>query len=132
MSDKGSTEDEYASYNGMNRPALAMGIPLMPLLFGGFLIVFGGFLGLMLIGGYGLIFPVIVGLVLFIIRLICEDDPNAMKIISWRLKGSCLRLGQKHDVLILTSGDEKKKVSHAKRFFKKVSSNGATDTSVSV
>ncbi|ENG8827712.1 VirB3 family type IV secretion system protein [Salmonella enterica] len=126
------SDDEYASYNGMNRPALLMGIPLMPLLFGGFLMVFGGFLGLMTIGGYGLIFPSIVGLILFVIRLICEDDPNAMKIISWRLKGFCLRLGQKNDVLIFISSDEKRKVSHAKRFFKKASSYGKAYTSVSV
>lgn len=131
--DKNSEDDsEYVSYNGMNRPALFMGVPLMPMLFGCFLMVFGGFAGLLMWGGYGLIFPAVVFLCLFVLKLICEDDPNAMEIMTWRLKGAFLRLKQGSDVLVFVSGDEKSRESHAKRFFKKAISDRGEDPSLSV
>lgn len=120
---------EYVSYNGMNRPALKMGIPLMPLLFGGFLIVFGGFGGLMLWGVYGFIFPVFVGLILFSLKIVCEDDPNGLEVIKWKVMGILLLFKQGGEVLCFGSGnDERMKKTHAQRFFRKLIISRKTST----
>ena len=85
-------KSKYASYNGLNRVALVMGIPLMPFLFGAFLSVFLGFPALMMWGIVGILIPAVVFLGLFILKLLCEDDPNAIDVIRWKIKGYFLRV----------------------------------------
>ncbi|CNK25799.1 Type IV secretory pathway%2C VirB3-like protein [Yersinia aldovae] len=111
--------DEFATYNGLNRPALLWGIPLIPLVIGLFLIIIGGVLFFFLFGLYGLILPLSVAVVLLFLKAICELDPNALESYLWRFKGWLLRFKQKGDVFIFTSGNEGFKKKHAKRIFKR-------------
>jgi len=93
-----SGKDAYFTYNGLNRPAMAAGVPLMLLLSCGFIAVFFGFLAVYFIGAFGLIVPALIGMFLFAVRIMCENDPNALRVIKLSLKGMLLKL--KHGDLI--------------------------------
>lgn len=115
---------EYASYNGLNRPAMVMGIPLMPLLACAFLMVFGGFAALMTWGIVGLIVPLLLSVPLLVMKVVCEDDPNALSLLRWRIMGWMLRIKQMASVVVFVSGSEKLRKKHAYRIFKKQKSSG--------
>lgn len=58
--------DEYITYNGFNRPALVMGVPLLLLLGIGMFGMFGFFLCFVLFGFLkAIIFPFISGMIFF-------------------------------------------------------------------
>lgn len=90
--------NQYATYNGLNRPAMVMGVPLMLLLFSGFVAVFGGFGAIYLFGAKGLIVPSVLFLFLFIVRLFCDSDPNALRVLHLQFKGFLLKV--KHQDII--------------------------------
>ncbi|UCQ29608.1 VirB3 family type IV secretion system protein (plasmid) [Edwardsiella tarda] len=92
-------EKNYATYNGLNRPAMVAGVPLILLLVVGFLAVFGGFAAILLWGLSGLLVPSLCFLFLFIIRLICENDPNALRVLKLQLNGLFLKVKHR-DVVI--------------------------------
>lgn len=83
---------EYATYNGLNRPAMIMGVPLLLLLAVGFFAVFGGYAAIYIYGVKGFSVPVIAGFCLFAVRTACENDPNALEVIKLNLKGKRLQL----------------------------------------
>lgn len=87
------------TYNGFNRPALVSGIPLMLLLFTDFFAVLTGFPAIFLWGMKGLIIPAICALFLFIVKLACENDPNALRVIRLNLMGLLLKI--RHRDLII-------------------------------
>lgn len=87
-------KDQYATYNGLNRPAMAMGIPLMLLLLLGFIGVFGTFLCLFMFGAKGFVFTAFIFLVTFALKLICEKDPNALDVVKMNMKGWFINLRQ--------------------------------------
>lgn len=82
----------YATYNGLNRPAMYMGVPLILLLSTGFLAVFGGFGAIFLWGFAGLFLPGMAGLFLFFVRMLCESDPNALRVIRLVAEGVILKI----------------------------------------
>ena len=93
----------FATYNGLNRPAMVMGVPLLLLLAVGFLAVFGGFTAMYFWGISGLLVPALCFLFLFIIRLICENDPNALRVLKLRFKGIMLKVKHRDTVIGFSS-----------------------------
>ncbi|WGM03939.1 VirB3 family type IV secretion system protein [Arsenophonus nasoniae] len=87
-------ERQYLSFNGFNRPALIMGVPLMlllPLLMVTMLSTFTlvHFFGL--VGGIPIL---IAGIIIFLVRILTENDPNALAVLKCRLKGVVVRKGK--------------------------------------
>ena len=106
--------ESYPSFNGMNRPAMVFGVPMVAALFVLCFMVVSGFLGSFLNWGfYSLI------LYLFFLKIICEDDPNALAFIKWRLKAILIKQAQGNPVILLTSDSKKREVYNARRQFKK-------------
>ncbi|EFL2297890.1 hypothetical protein AOC66_004871 [Escherichia coli] len=68
MNDTEKPKVVFLSYNGLNRPVMVRGVPLMLFLSVGFLAVFGGFGCMFMWGISGLIFPALCFLFLFIDR----------------------------------------------------------------
>ncbi|EPR9285179.1 VirB3 family type IV secretion system protein [Escherichia coli] len=93
----------FATYNGLNRPAMVMGVPLLLLLAVGFLAVFGGFTAMFFWGLSGLLVPALCFLFLFIIRLICENDPNALRVLKLQFKGMILKIMHRDTVIGFSS-----------------------------
>jgi len=87
------------TYNGFNRPALVAGIPLMLLLFTAFFAFLTGFPAIFFWGMKGLIIPVVCALFLFMVKLGCENDPNALRVIRLNLMGLLLKI--RHRDLII-------------------------------
>jgi len=65
-------KDVYFTYNGLNRPAMVRGVPLMLLLSCGFIATFSGFIGVFFLGVFGLVFPLLIGAFLFIVKVIVK------------------------------------------------------------
>ena len=111
---------KYASYNGLNRVALVMGIPLMPFLIGAFLAVFLGFPALMMWGVVGILIPAVIFLGLFVLKLLCEDDPNAIDVIQWKIKGYFLKFRIGGKIMSFHSlRDNKEEKKDAKQYLKR-------------
>lgn len=111
----------YATYNGMNRPALVMGMPIffvLGMMIVAVLILFTVF------PNYGM-FPTIIimgflGLICFVVKLVCENDPNAIGVIKWRLRGFLLRAKAKKGILSFDSRRDKKNEEYEyKQFLQK-------------
>lgn len=84
----------YATYNGLNRPAMFKGIPLMPLLILAGIGVMGTFPLCFFFGAKGLIFTAIIALIVFVLKLICEHDPRAMEVHKMEMKGLFINFRQ--------------------------------------
>lgn len=82
---------EYLSYNGMNRPAMVLGVPLM---FCIALLIFIVFICLPLYMLFGLIvgiIPTMLSIISFVIvKAISENDPNALAVLFLKIKGFSL------------------------------------------
>ena len=77
---------EYPTYNGMNRPAMLAGAPLMPLIICFFILMFIGMIAQLFVGSSALL---VVGLILpiyFGLKTITENDDQAMKIYALEAK----------------------------------------------
>ena len=103
MNDTEKPKVVFLSYNGLNRPAMVMGVPLMLFLSVGFLAVFGGFGCMFMWGISGLIFPALCFLFLFIVRIICENDPNALSVMNLQLKGYFLKVIHRDSIIGFSS-----------------------------
>ena len=80
--------DGYISYNGLNRPPLIMGIPIMSLiaiLSSMFFIAFPLFFYVNTF--VGLTVVAILLLALLAIKVMCEDDARAMEVVKVKIKG---------------------------------------------
>lgn len=86
--------NEYLTYNGYNRPALVMGVPLMILLPIMFVAFFSAFILINIFGLVGIIPAGICLLSIIIIRAITENDPNALTVLVFKLKGFFIRAGK--------------------------------------
>ncbi len=95
---------EYASYNVLARKPLIAGVPIITLLIFLCLILITGFGGILLFGLVrGLIIPIILGIVLFSIRIKCIDDSRAMDGLLWDVKGAISRFSCQNSVTSFTS-----------------------------
>lgn len=111
--------DEYITYNGFNRPALVAGVPLLLLLGLGMFAMVGFFLGFVLFGLLkAIIFPFISGMFFFIVRAMCETEPNAMRITKLRLRGFFLKVLQRNNVISFHCGDDFIRRKYEKQKFK--------------
>lgn len=77
---------EYPTYNGMNRPAMILGAPLMPMVFCTLTVIFLAMIANLFIGVkafflVGLVLPIYFGL-----KTISENDDQAMKIYALEAK----------------------------------------------
>lgn len=112
--------ESFPSFNGMNRPAMVMGTPMIPALFTLTLMIATAFLGGFLDWGvYSFILPSIGAIYLLFLKIACEDDPNALAFIKWRIKAIFIKQGQGNPVILLTSDSQKREVYNARRQFKK-------------
>ncbi|MEG7664986.1 VirB3 family type IV secretion system protein [Hafnia paralvei] len=82
---------KYITYNGLNRPALSAGVPLMILLPMFVLGLLFAFVGIYNFGVKGITPTLGIVVVWFFIRLAVENDPNALEVISLKLKGYFLQ-----------------------------------------
>lgn len=86
-------KDVYLTYNGLNRPALVKGVPILLLLTLSGISLVTALVGMYFFGVIGLIPTGICFLIGLIVRSMTENDPNALKVISFKLKGVALKLG---------------------------------------
>lgn len=113
-------DESFPTFNGMNRPAMMFGVPMVAALLTLMFIIFTGFGGVFLNWGfYSLILPAIGLSYLFFLKVICEDDPNALSFVRWRAKAVLLKQSQGNPVIYLTSESQKRDTYNARRFFKK-------------
>lgn len=112
---------EYITYNGFNRPALVFGVPLL-LLVGLGMFALVGFFGMIILFDFfkALIIPFLVGIILFIVRAMCETDPNAMRVAKLRLKGLLKKFSQGNSIISFHSGNEFTRLKYEKYRFKKI------------
>lgn len=82
---------KYITYNGLNRPALSAGVPLMILLPMFVLGLLFAFVGVYNFGMKGITPTLGIVVVWFFIRLAVENDPNALDVISLKIKGFFLQ-----------------------------------------
>lgn len=87
-------DSEYLTYNGFNRPALVAGVPLMLMLPVFAFAIFGGFICVNLFGLPGLIPPGMSLLSIIVIRAMTENDPNALRVVRFNLKGFFIKFGK--------------------------------------
>ncbi|HDF2366304.1 TPA: VirB3 family type IV secretion system protein [Morganella morganii] len=102
--DNNPIDDEYLTYNGLNRPATIMGgIPIILAFSLLGIALFSLFILIRPFGWFGIIPAVICGLIMMIIKVINEDDPNALKFMFLKIQGWVIRKGQS---VFLVGGDK--------------------------
>ena len=112
---------EYASYNAMSRPALIYGVPLLPLLFLGFLIIGSAFIGILNFGlAKGISVPFILSIPIVFMKIQCEQDPRALDSLRWQIQGFFFKLKQGSVMTVFVTGSEKLRTKYAYRFFKEI------------
>lgn len=113
-------DEKFPSFNGLNRPAMMYGVPMVAALFTLIFMVVTAFVGSLLgFGAYSLILPAFGAIYLLFLKIICEDDPNALAIVKWRVKARLLKMSQGNAVIYLTSNSQKRDLYNARRQFKK-------------
>lgn len=113
-------EEKFPTFNGLNRPAMMYGVPMVASLFTLTFMIATAFLGAFLGAGvYSLILPALGACYLLFLKIICEDDPNALAIVTWRVKARLLKASQGNPVIYLTSNSQKRDLYNARRQFKK-------------
>ncbi|MCQ9124681.1 VirB3 family type IV secretion system protein [Rodentibacter caecimuris] len=121
--EKLENEEDYTfpTFNGMNRPAMMYGIPMMIGLIVMIYIVLTGFIGFQMgLGKFALIAPGLGVIFLIIVKVICQDDPNAFAILKWKFKAILLKLNQQNPIIYLSSNGKTREVYNARRSFKKI------------
>lgn len=96
--------DKYISYNGLNRPALQCGVPLMILLPMVALGLFSTFTGIYFFGMEGATPALIIILILFFIRIAVENDPRGLDVFKLKVKGFFLK---RNKILLIKDSHEK-------------------------
>jgi len=95
---------QYASYNVLARKALIAGVPIISLLIMLMLILVTSVLGVMWFGlAKAFIIPILLGLLLFGIRIKCMEDSRAMEDVLWDAKGAMSRVVCRSNVTSFTS-----------------------------
>lgn len=118
---------EYASYNVLARKPLIAGVPIITLLIFLCLILITGFGGILLFGiGKGLIIPIILGILLFCVRIKCMDDSRAMEGVWWDIKGAISRLICQSSITSFTSTNDslKRRKENVREWIKNNTTNG--------
>ncbi|MBY5246584.1 VirB3 family type IV secretion system protein [Klebsiella quasipneumoniae] len=114
----------YCSFNFINKPAMIMGIPFGIFMTGIFLMVLLGFGLFFTVGIIGtVIAEALIVLSMTSVKLLCENDPNALKFIKYRLKGYFHKKKFKgkfyhssvNDIGIRKNGDGNKKTIERKK-----------------
>lgn len=116
--DEGDNGKGYATYNGMGREALALGVPVVPfaftLLFGLFT-VFGG---LVLIGFKGALGGAAASYALFQYqRALCAKDSRALRKKGLEIKRLLLSLVKGSRIILITPLIHQRRRRSAERFF---------------
>ncbi|EKN3347843.1 VirB3 family type IV secretion system protein [Yersinia ruckeri] len=97
-------DEEYISYNGLNRPAMGPGgIPLMILLPMMALAIFSTFAGVYFFGLKGITPALIILVILMFVRIAVESDPTALDVIKLKAKGYWL---QRDKILLIKESHE--------------------------
>ncbi len=112
----------FAAYKGMGTVSMWMGVPLLPLLLLLVIALVTGFGGLILFGMIGLLGPFICALIIFGLKVICENDNKALEGVKWTFRAWKLRFKKMSRVLTVSSNSTgaKAKHDHFYRYLKKV------------
>ncbi len=87
--------DEFLTYNGLNRPATIMGgIPIVLGLALTGIAIFSLFILIPPFGFYGMIPAIVCGLLMMAIKIINEDDPNSLRFLLLKFNGFLIRKGK--------------------------------------
>lgn len=112
---------EFASYNVLARKALIFGVPVITLFLCIVAMLITGVIGVAL-GGLikGMVVPLLLGVVVFVIRVKCMDDSRAMEDVMWDLKGALTRLICRSNVTSFTSTNDSlaKRKEDIREFYK--------------
>jgi type IV secretory pathway VirB3-like protein len=113
-------KDNYASYNVLNRKALIFGIPIITLVILLCVALAFAAIGMKMFGIVGLMPSMIVLFVLFIIRVLCQDDSRALDRICWNIKSAWYRFRCRSTITSFTSvcSSTTKRKQNAREFFK--------------
>jgi type IV secretion system protein VirB3 len=113
-------ENEYLSYNVLARKALYRGVPFMLGLIIFILIILSSFLALALSSKLLIIIPASLILLLFVIKVISENDSLAVDKLKWSIKGLILRIKQRSFILNISPKltSDKKRTERISDFFK--------------
>jgi len=111
---------QYASYNVLNRKALIAGIPIITLVILLCVALALAAIGMKLFGIVGLMPSMLVLFVLFVIRVLCQDDSRALDRIAWSLKATWYRFKCRSTITSFTSvcSSTTKRKQNAREFFK--------------
>lgn len=96
---------KFASYNSLARKPLLMGVPVIMLVLGSALMLLTGVLGWLLIGAKGLVFPALILLFLFYLRIRSFSDSRASEEIIWEIRGLISRLRCRSSIVSYSSID---------------------------
>jgi hypothetical protein len=113
-------EESFATYKGMGVVPMIRGIPLFALLGGAAIAIVTGVFGCMKFGPIGLIGPFLVGVTLFALKIICENDNKAIERLKWRYKAWKLRASKVSLILNVNAAAPGAKHEHFFRYLKKV------------
>ena len=114
-------KDEYLTYNVLARKPLIWGVPVITLVALLCLMLLTGFAGVATLGmTKGLIFPALLTILLFFIRIVCIDNSRAMESLWWDIKGTLFRLRCQSSIVSFTSTDDsiKKRRQNVIEWFK--------------
>ncbi|EPN0316290.1 VirB3 family type IV secretion system protein [Vibrio vulnificus] len=112
---------EYASYNSLTRKALVFGVPLLILVGFLFAIVVSFVLGIAFLPtSWAFVVPAILAGCLFIIKMMCEQNSNAMDNMVWVIRGLLLRFKSQSVVFSVSpyADSESKRKVKINEFFK--------------
>lgn len=114
--------NKYTTFNGLGRPALAWGVPVMVLISFIFAVIFTLFLGFIIGWGvFSFIIPFILLSILFFLKIKCETNDKAIDIMKLDLMGLFLMIKSGGGIISLTANQysKKEKEKNVKEFIKK-------------
>lgn len=114
--------EKFSSFNGFSRPALAFGVPIVFFSICIVVMLISFFLGIILAGIlYACIIPLIIAGLLFYIRLITEQNINALELLQLNLKSIIFRLKYAKNMSSISLGTSaysfKERKENVKNFF---------------
>lgn len=117
---EGKEELPYAAFKGFGYNSMYMGVPLGPLLILFGAAVVGSFILAFLVGFFALLWPIICGLILMFLKVLCETDNKAMEVARLKFKAWMLRLRKGSRVLTVSPNQPGSKHDHFFTSLKKI------------
>ncbi|MGG5276284.1 hypothetical protein [Pseudomonas syringae pv. coryli] len=117
---EGKEEPTFATFKGLGYVSMVGGVPLFPLLLLFGIGVFGGLVLFLTVGLWGILCPIVAGIALMFLRVMCESDNKAMERAKWAMKAWRWRLKRRSSVLIVSPNQSRSKNEHFFARLKKI------------